>query len=528
MTWQQIPGKSFGYDEDYAIKVKDFIEDNLVFTTGIWAGQPFRLMDWQWEKVIAPLFGTLKYPDGPRQYRTCYIEIGKKNGKTELSAAIMLYMLVADGEKSPMCFSAASTREQASLIFRPAAYMVENNPEKFDYLKVLRSRKRIVNYRDHGFYQVLSSDVPSKHGENPSFVAIDELHAHKKDELFNVLTSGTDYARAQQIILITTTAGVFDKNSIWWRKREKARQIDQGLIIDDTFHPVLFLANVDDDPANPKTWKKANPSIGTIFNEEKIEEDYNTVKDDPIALQDFKRYRCNIPIRQKNKWLPMDKWDACAGKIDEAELKGRLCYGGLDGSTRIDLTAFVLVFPPKDDDIYIILPYFFIPEETIMRRSKEDKVHYEIWADKGLIIATPGNIIDHRIVKEKIVDLSKNYNIEEIGYDAADITQMANELQDNHNLKLTQIVQTYGQFNEPAQDFYSKLLNKQINHGGHEVLRWCADNLVMKIGLREKVLPDKSRAIDRIDGIVALFMAWKQMMFGEKESGYEEMDLKVI
>ena len=510
-----------------AEEVRTFIE-SLEHVKGIWDGKPFKLIrEWQWEKVIRPLFGTLN-DEGYRQYRICYVEIPKKNGKSPLGAAIALYMLCADREASPEIYFVATDKEQASYAYYYASEMAKRNPY-LKHLKILDGRKRIINPRNNGILQVLASADAHLHGLNPSCVIFDEFHAQRTDALWRTLTAGTHYARQQQLIFVITTAGIFDKESVWWRVREKARQIEQGIIKEDSFLPVLYIADPNKDkPEDREVWKRVNPSLGHIFDMKTVEKDFETAKNDPVAFQDFKRFRLNIPIRQKNKWLPMDKWDACAGKIDEEKLLKRTCYGGLDASTRIDLTAFVLIFPPEDDEKYIVLPFFFIPEETIIRRSQEDRVHYEIWVDKGLIFATPGNSIDHRFVKEKIVELSKMYNLMEIGFDPKAISQLAAELQDDHNLKMVEIVQTYGQFNEPAQDMYSKILDGKVNHGGHEVLRWCADNLVMKIGLREEVLPDKSAAIERIDGIVALMMAWKQMMFGEKESVYEDRDLRIL
>lgn len=506
------------FDLEKAERVKNFIEE-LTLTAGVWAGEKFKLLDWQWEKLIKPFFGTLKAKDGPRQYRFCYVEIPKKNGKTELAAALALYFLCADRENRPAVYSAAADRDQASLVFGPAAIMAENHPILVKNLQVLRAGKRISNFRNNGFYHVLSSEVKTKHGLNPSAVIVDELHAQPNDQLWNVLTSGTHYARHQQAVIVLTTAGIYDKESIWWKVRHKAMQIQKGIIKQPNFLPVLYIADPEkDNPEDRELWKRVNPSLNQIFNIDKIEEDFKDAKEDPVEFENFKRFRLNIPIRQLSKWMPMDKWDLCGGIVDEKALEGRTCYGGLDASTKIDLTSFVLIFPSEEeDDKIIVLPKFYVPADTIMQRSRIDNIHYEIWEQENFLTATPGNVISHAHIREDIEKAAEKFNLQSIGYDPRDMSQLAQELQDEVGINMEEIKQTYGEFSEPAKDLLVKVMQGKINHGDHPVLRWCADNLVMKVGLREEVLPAKDKATDRIDGMVALIMANRQMMFGERE-----------
>jgi len=504
------------FDESRALKVKNFIE-TLRLTSGVWAGHKFELLPWQWNDVIKPLFGTLKREGGPRQYRICYVEIPKKNGKTELAAAIALYLLCADGEQSPEVYSAAADRSQAGLVFKPASYMVKHDTTLRRNIKVLDASKRMVNHRNYGFYQVLSRETRTVHGINPSGIIFDELHAQPDDTLWNYLTSGTDYAREQQLVFVMTTAGIYDKESIWWKVRERARQIRDGVIQDETFLPVLYIADPEkDEPEvdgklNEELVKRVNPSQGHIFDMDKIRGDYKIAKQDPVDYQNFLRFRMNIPIKQAVRWIDMQKWDL--GKAPLPDLKGRTCYGGLDASTKIDLTAFILVFPPEhDNEPFDILATFYTPQDTVMDRSRQDKVHYDIWAEQGFIKDTPGNTIDHRFIVYDIAKASQEYDIVSVGYDPRDATQLAQELQDDHGIRMEEIKQTYTGFSEPAKDLQAHILQGKIRHGGNPVLRWNADNIVMKVGLREEVLPAKDKSTERIDGIVALIMAWKQMM----------------
>jgi len=512
------------YCQEKADKALNFIS-LLTHAKGQWAGQRFQILDWQ-KELIEGAFGNVK-EDGTRQYRTVYCEIPKKNGKSELAAAVALYMLTADGEAGPEVYSAAADRDQAGLVYGVASEMVRNNAVLSKYLKILDSRKRIINRRNNGFYQVLSSDVKTKHGLNPSCVVVDELHAQPNDELWRVLTSGTDYARKQQLVFVLTTAGVFNKESIWWRVREKARQIRDGIVKDDSFLPVLYIADPEtDDPADEELWKRVNPSLGRIFTLEKIRQDYETARQDPVEFEDFKRFRLNIPIKSLSRWMPMDKWDNCASKIDVEALKGRPCYGGLDLSSKLDLSAFLRVFPPvSEGDRTVVLPSFYCPEDTIIERSRSDKVRYDIWAKDGLITATPGNVIDYAAIRNDILQTAKDYDLREVGFDPWGASQLATELQNDHGITMVEMRQGAKTMSEPAKDILVKVMQGQLVHGGHRVLRWCTDNLVMVPDANENIRPAKDKATDRIDGFVALILAWGRAMFFEP---YDQVGIKVI
>lgn len=518
-----------------AEKVKKFIEKYCTFSKGEWAGQQFKLLPWQWEELIKPLFGTMN-DDGYRQYRTAYVEIPKKNGKTELIAAIGLYMLTNDGETGAEVYCAAADREQAGLAYQAATAMVRNSEELSSHLRLVDSRKRIYYEKKNSFLQVLSSESYTKHGLNPSCVIIDEIHAHPNDELYTVLTAGTDYARRQQVVLIITTAGIYDKNSIWWKLRTRAMQVRDGIIEDPRFLPVLYLADPEkDDPADEELWKRVNPSLGQIFTIDKIRQDYEEAKNDPADFQNFLRFRLNIPIRQLSRFMPMDKWDACAESVDPESLKGRVCFGGLDLSSKIDITAFCLVFPPEVGDIYDVLIRFYCPDEGIMKRSRVDKVPYDLWAKQGFITATPGNVVDYDFIKADIFKAAKDYELREIGFDPWNATQIATDIMNELNptnykdgFQMVEMRQGAKTFNEPMKDLLVKVMHEQVRHGGHPVLRWCADNLVARKDANGNFAPDKEKATEKIDGMVALFMAWGRAMFSEGENLITEVSFDII
>lgn len=506
-----------------------FCQTLCTHTKGKWAGLPFLLLPWQFA-LTWELFGQLK-PDGLRQYRTCYAEIPKKNGKSELAAAVALYMLCADGEHGGEVYSAAADLGQAGLVYAVAAQMVRNNGVLSKRLKVLDSQKRIVDFKTGSFYKVLSAEVETKHGINPNAIIFDELHAQPNDKLWRVLTHGTDYAREQQLIFAISTAGVYDRESVWWRVREKARQIKEGILKNNTFLPVLYIADKDkDNPEDRELWKRVNPSLGHIFSMEKIEQDFADAKNDPIDWIDFLRFRLNIPVNQVNKWMPMEDWDRGKTKINLKKLEGRECCGGLDLASKIDLAAFVLIFPPDETEKkWVVLPKFYVPEDTILQRSKSDNVRYDIWRDRGLITATPGNVIDNAFIERDVIKASKKYRLREVGYDPWGATDVATRLSNDHSITMVEMRQGMKTMSEPAKDLLVKVKKNKIKHGGHEVLRWCADNLVMKIDVNENVQPAKDKSTEKIDGMVALIMANGRALFVEKKrSRYSDKEVLFI
>ena len=530
-----LPGdeQSFGYKK--ALRVKNFIETFCTYSTGTrFKGKKFELLPWQWYDVILPFFSNID-ENGLRIYRTCYIEIPKKNGKTELLAALALYFLCADGEKGASVYVAASDREQAGLTYAAAASMVRANVSLNKRLKCIDSRKRIVFLAEEGFICILSAEVETKHGINPSAVLIDELHAHPNDKVYRYLTSGTDIARDQQAVFVTTTAGVYNRESVWWRTRTHAMQVRDGIIEDPSLLPVLFVADIDDDPYDEKVWTKTNPSTGYIFDLEKIRKDFNSIKDRPIEFQDFKRFRLNIPIRQLVKWMPMDKWLACGKTQPEKSFINRKCYGGVDLSEKLDLSAFGILFEPDSEGIIDFLVKLYCPEGRILERSTRDKVPYDIWQKQGYLIATPGDTVDIDFIYEDVLFAIQNYNLHSIGYDPWKATAFRNRVMTEVNpsegkdgFQMIEVRQGGQTLHEPSQDFLVKVLQSLFRHGNNPVLNWNMDNLVMKQDSNMNYSPDKLKSTERIDGGVALIISWRVAQLDWKENAPLSADSMTI
>ena len=331
------------YDAAKADRAVTFIE-NLRHTKGKWAGKRFWLLPWQ-EQIIRDVFGIVD-ERGNRQFRTAYVEIGKKNGKSELAAAVALYLLFADNEPSAEVYGAAADRQQASIVFDVAHQMVQMTPALLKRCKIMAATKRIVNYGNAGFYQVLSAEVGTKHGLNVSGLVLDEVHAQPNRKLYDVLTKGSGDAREQPLFFLITTAGT-DKESICYELHMKALDLLAGRKIDHTFYPVVYGLTDEDDWHDEANWYKANPSLGQTIQIQRVRDAYQEALDNPAEENVFKQLRLNMWVSSLTRFIPEHIYNLGNQPIDMEALKGRDCYGGLDLSSTGDITAFVLMFPPR-------------------------------------------------------------------------------------------------------------------------------------------------------------------------------------
>lgn len=495
--------KSSAYDKSAADYAVAFIE-NLCHTKGAWAGKPFELIDWQ-EQIIRDLFGTLK-PNGYRQFNTAYIEIPKKQGKSELAAAVALLLTCGDGEERAEVYGCAADRQQAAIVFDVAADMVRMCPALSKRVKILASQKRLIYTPTNSFYQVLSAEAYSKHGFNIHGVVFDELHTQPNRKLFDVMTKGSGDARMQPLYFLITTAGT-DTHSICYETHQKAKDIIEGRKIDPTFYPVIYGADESDDWTDPKVWKKANPSLDITVGIDKVKAACESAKQNPGEENAFRQLRLNQWVKQAVRWMPMEKWDKCAFSVDEDELEGRVCYGGLDLSSTTDITAFVLVFPPLDEeDKYIILPFFWIPEDNLTLRVNRDHVPYDVWERQGYLQTTEGNVVHYGFIEQFIERLGERFNIREIAFDRWGAVQMVQNLE-GMGFTVVPFGQGFKDMSPPTKELMKLVLEQKIAHGGHPVLRWNMDNIYIRTDPAGNIKADKEKSTEKIDGAVATIMA---------------------
>lgn len=503
------------FDREKADHAVDFI-NCLKHTKGRWRGVPFELLPWQ-DRIIRDVFGTVK-ENGYRQYNTAYVEIPKKNGKSELAAGVALYMTCGDGEWGAEVYGCASDRQQASIVFDVAVDMVDQCPALKKRMKPVMSVKRLVYKPTNSFYQVLSAEAYTKHGLNVHAVIFDELHAQPNRELFDVMTKGSGDARTQPLFFLITTAGT-DRNSVCFEQHQKAEDIILGRKIDPAFYPVIYGASDDADWSSEKVWYQANPSLGHTIDIEKVRNAYLSAKDNPAEENIFRQLRLNQWVKQSTRWMQMEKWDACGFPVDERELLGRECYGGLDLSSSIDITAFVLVFPPRDDtEKYMILPYFWIPEENMRLRVRRDHVPYDVWEKQGCLMTTEGNVIHYGFIENFIDGLGKKFHIREIAFDRWGAVQMVQNLE-GLGFTVVPFGQGFKDMSPPSKRLMELVLEKKIAHGGHPVLRWMMDNIFVRTDPAGNIKPDKEKSTEKIDGAVATVMALDRAIRNEGNSG---------
>ncbi|MBY5026238.1 terminase large subunit [Streptococcus suis] len=508
------------YDKAKADRAVTFI-NNLSHTKGKWAGKRFDLLPWQ-EQIVRDLFGIVK-ENGNRQFLTAYIEIPKKNGKSELAAAIALYLLYADNEASAEVYGAACDRNQASIVFDVAKQMVQMSRPLEKRSKIMGATKRIVNYSNAGFYQVLSAETGTKHGLNVSGLVFDEIHAQPNRHLYDVLTKGSGDAREQPLFFIITTAGT-DRNSICYELHTKALDILNGRKKDTSFYPVVYGLSDEDDWNDEANWLKANPSLGHTIGIDRVREAYQQALDNPAEENVFKQLRLNMWTSSSVAWIPEHVYAKGNDPIQYESLKGRSCYAGLDLSSTSDITALVLVFPPRfEEENYIVLPFFWLPEDTLELRCRRDHVLYDVWERQGYIKTTEGNVVHYGFIEKFIEDLSEIYHIKEIAYDRWNATQMVQNLE-GMGLTMVPFGQGYKDMSPPSKELYKLMMEGKIQHGGHPVLKWMGQNVVMRQDPAGNIKPDKEKSVEKIDGIVALIMGLDRCIRHQTDEGsvYDE------
>ena len=508
------------YDKAKADRAVKFIE-NLRHTKGKWAGTRFWLLPWQ-EQLIRDIFGVVK-PDGKRQFRTAFVEIPKKNGKSELAAAVALYLLYADNEPSAEVYGAAADRQQASIVFDVANQMVQMTPALMKRSKIMGATKRIVNYSNAGFYQVLSAEVGTKHGLNVSGLVFDELHAQPTPHLYNVLTKGSGDAREQPLFFLITTAGT-DRNSICYAIHTKAKDILENRRVDASFYPVIYGIEDDDDWSDEENWRKANPSLGYTIPIDRVRDAYREASQNPAEENVFRQLRLCQWVTSTVRWIPEHIYEQGNRPIDLESLKGRDCYGGLDLSSSGDITAFVLMFPPRTEtEPYYMLPFFWVPEDTIPLRVKRASVPYDVWVRQGYLMSTEGNVIHYGFIEKVIEQLGELYHIREIAFDRWGAVQMVQNLE-GAGFTVVPIGQGYRDMSPPTKAFYELLMKGEIIHGGNPVMRWMAGNVVVETDPAGNIKPTKAKSAEKIDGIVAAIMALDRCIrnAGQQGSVYDD------
>ena len=516
------------YDESKYKRVVKFFS-KLRHTKGKWAGKYFGLQDWQ-KEILKNIFAYVD-ADGNRVRNTAYVEVPRKNGKSEFAAGLALYVLRCDNEFGAEIYSCANEKEQASLVFNAAVTMIALDTDLglAKCFRIKESFKTILYPKMNSFYKALSAEAYSKHGYNPHFVVYDELHEAPNRDLWDVMKTGMG-ARTQPMMIAITTAG-YDKNSICWEQHDYAQKIIEGTIKDPTFYGVIYGAGEKDDWTSEETWKKANPNYGVSVHEKFLKSECLLALEKPTYENTFKRLYLNMWTTQKTRFIQMERWDENNIAIDKESLKDKPCFGGLDLASVSDVAVYSLVFPPSDLEkgAYRTLNWYFIPEEGIRHRSMTDKVPYEVWRREGLIIATPGRTIDYGFIKTVIKMTLQTYDVRGIMYDRWSALQLVKEITDETGALMLEMGQGYASMSPPTKEFQKLILENRFHHGGDPVLRWMVNNVAVLQDPAGNIKPSKADSSEKIDGVVSNIMALNGCIKNNLSgSVYEERGLLTI
>jgi phage terminase large subunit-like protein len=404
--------------------------------------------------------------------------------------------------------------------------MVRNDPRLEKRLKIIDSQKRIVDLKTGSVYRAISAEAYSKHGFNASLIVYDELHAAPNRDLWDVLTTSQG-ARWEPLTVAITTAG-YDRHSICWEIHDYAGKVRDGIVNDPSFLPVIYSAAEDADWTDEHVWRQANPALEDFRDIEEMRALAARAREVPAQQNTFRRLYLNQWTEQAQRWIDMAAWDRCGESAVDAEaLKGTGCFAGLDLSTTTDLSACVLVF--AQDAGMVVLPFFWCPEERIEKRARADRVPYDQWVKAGLLTQTPGNVVDYDQVRADINELGKQYRIHGIAFDPWNATQLAVQLQGD-GFQMVETRQGFKTLNEPTKELSGLIVSGGLQHGGHAILRWMASNMVVRQDPAGNIAPDKAKATERIDGIVALIMALGRLIVQPEESGsiYESRGIATV
>jgi len=521
---QEWPAKGYWFDLEAGERVIAFVENFCKHFKGEWAGTPMTLEPWQ-KVIILEAFGWMR-ADGYRLHRTLWLELARKNGKSQLAAALGVYLLVADGEPGAEIYSSATKRDQARIVFDCATQIINQSKELQQYVKSQRSNLSVL--RTSSKFEPLSSEGDTLDGLSPHGNIVDELHSHKDRKVWDTLVTAQG-ARRQPMNILITTAGIYDPEQIGYQLHDHASGILNETIQDDSWCVWISSADDGDDPYKKETWEKANPNIGVSIYSSFIEQRATEALSQPSSMNAFQRLHLNLWTQQRERWLSMDDWDKCSEPVDLDAMIGRECYMGLDLSSTQDLTALALLFPPLEDELYRLWVRCYIPKDSMVNREIVERIPYSLWSKSGWVTPTEGNVIDYDYILGDIATLADKFDIQEVAYDPWSATQMAIKIRDNIGLNAIPIRQGFISLSEPTKELERLVVSGKLAHGGNSCLAWQANNVSIKHDPAGNIKPHKMNSKrHKIDGIVAAIMAVGRASLQPEGSVYEDEGIMVI
>lgn len=496
-----------------AQRARAFFAELLVHTKGRWARTKFSLAAWQFDEFIAPMFGDVTWSTEwgryVRRYRVAWLELARKNGKSELLAGIALYLLVADDEEGAEIYGAACDRDQARKVFDVAARMVQLSPVLAARLQVKAHAKRIVDERTASFYEVIAADAAGNLGHNPHGVVFDEILTQPSGALWDALRTGMG-TREQPLLVAATTAGNDPTSFAAVQHAEMVRIAEDP---ERARHVLVVVKNtpMDADPWDEANWTTSNPALGDFLSIQSLRDEALEARNDPTKENSFRQFRLNQWVQQSTRWMPLHLWDACGGLVVERNLAGRDCYGGLDLAAVSDLTSLCWFFPATGDAAHVLVWRHFVPEAVVAELDSKTGGQFDVWCREGTVTVTEGEVVDYDAVHAQIANDYATFACRSLGIDRWNSTGTTNWLaQDVPKLQVQLVGQGFVGMSPPSKELMRLVQSRQLNHGGNPVARWCFDAVEVKQDPAENIKPikpDRQRSGKRIDAVVSAVMA---------------------
>lgn len=492
--------RPFEFSEQWADDYCGFIQ-KLPHVEGEW-DSPTIVLDESQVFFVVQLFG-FRNADGTRRFTTALYAIARKNGKSTLAAAILLAMYCLEPGVGPKLFSAATTGDQARVVWEIAKRMVERKPALAKKYRLEAFSNTIPRYDVGGVFRPINAKASTQDGLNPSALSFDELHAHKTRDLFDVLRSAAG-ARKSPLFLYTTTEG-YENPGPWAEVRRFAQQVLEDAFDADHFLVVYYAVDDDDDDFDEEAWQKANPLMrANALLAQNIAKEAVEAKHQPGALAEFRIKRLNRPSASAEGFIDLLRWKKCSGPVDLEALKGVPCWGGLDLASTRDMAAWRLVWLVGGE----ILTWgrYWTPSQSVFQRTERATVPYQGWVTAGFVRMTDGDVADYRAIRDDVLEDCRRFNVQQVAFDPWNATQTVQELQDK-GVTMVEFVQGPKSYHPAMQALEAYYVAGKVKHGGNPVLQWNAANLVARRDVNMNMAPDKKRSADKIDGIVALIMA---------------------
>lgn len=499
---------SWYFDPWHGNDVCDFIE-KLPHVEGEWDSPEIELEPCQ-VFILVSVFGFRKRSDGTRRFSDVYIEMARKGAKSTLTAGISLYCLTCEGENGPQIVVAATTAEQAGKVFKPAQGMVRKSPDLREAFELEAWAKSVTCDLNNGFIQPINSKSSTQDGWNPHLAVTDELHGHKERGLHDVLKSAFG-ARKNPLMWRITTAG-YNVNGVCYEQRTLVTKILEQLVEADHYWGIIFTLDKDDEPLDEKKWIKANPMIGITPSISEMRGYAKEAAAAPGVMGEFKTKRLNIWTTSKGGWLNMERWKRLPGNA--VIPRNRTLYGGFDLASVSDLTAFALCW--WDGSELNMTGRYYLPESAVDARNERGDFTYKHWMEAGHLVITPGDRTDYAFIEQDILDACAEFDVDSIGYDPHNATQLVNNLT-AEGTPLVEVRQGWRTMHPAMQALERCLLGKEIRTDGNPILDWAASNIVARRDPNDNMAPDKKNSMDKIDPIVAVLNALVLMLNPEED-----------